>query len=150
MPSGAIIRVEDVEKELRKKYTQLQLMKQQLSAFVEQKNMLDEKMAEISQTIGALEHLESVGTGDEIWSPLGSGAFVRSDIKDTETVLVSVGAGIVIRKGKDASVEILKSRLDELSTIDKELFREMAGLAEQVGKLEPEVEKLAEKAARQR
>ncbi|MBI2970873.1 MAG: prefoldin subunit alpha [Candidatus Aenigmarchaeota archaeon] len=133
-----------MEREAQKKYIQLQIMKQQFTSFVEQKSMLDEKTSEVATTISALEKMETISTGDEMWSSVGSGAFVRSDVKDTASILMSVGAGVVVRKPREESITMLQGRLKELIDLDKELLAEMSKLAQQISKLEPEVERLVE------
>ncbi len=131
-------------KELEKKYIQLQMLKQQLSAFVEEKNLLNEKVSELVVTIDALNKLGNIKQGDEMWSSLGSSAFVRSDIKDIEKVLIGIGAGIVVKEEKGKAAEILHGRLSELSKLDSEMMAEINKLGSMIAELEPEVQKLAE------
>ena|SRR3989338_537005 len=133
-----------MSKELEKKYIQLQMLRQQFNAFVEEKNLLNEKVSELVVTIDALSKLGSIKQGDEIWSSLGSGAFVRSDIKDIEKVLIGIGAGIIVKEEKNNALEILHNRLSELSGIDSEMVAEINKLGSMIAELEPEVQKLAE------
>ena len=130
--------------ELQRKYAQLQLLKQQLNTFLEEKMMVDEKVAEIVNSMDAIKSLEKVKKGDEIWSGLGSGSFLNSAVKDTAKVLVSVGAGILIKENRSRAIEILQSRLDELNKIDKELVAEINKFSDQASNTELEIQKLAE------
>ena len=132
------------EQELQRKYLQLQLYRHQLNALTEEKNNLDARSAELRVTIAAIEEFEKIEKGDEIWSSLGSNAFVMSDIKDTKNVLVSIGAGVVIKSTKEHSLEILQSRLNELDEIRRAMEAEILKYSEEVSKLEPEVQRLAQ------
>ena len=132
-----------MERELQRRYVQLQLLKQQLSTFLEEKSLVDEKVSELVVTIDALRNLGSVKKGEEIWSGLGSGSFVRSDIKDVDRVLISVGAGVVIKEEKNRAIDIMQSRLEELNDIDRDLLTEINRFSDQISKLEPEVQRLA-------
>lgn len=134
-----------VSKELQSKYIQLQMMKQQLGAFMQEKNLIDEKSSELSNAVNAMKKLEDVKKGSEIWSPVGAGAFVRSDVKDTENVLIGIGAGVVLKKKRAAAVEALESRLGEMTTLDRNIIAEIKKFSQQMDALEKEVEKLAEK-----
>ena len=136
---------ESLEKELQQKYLQLQLYKHQFNAYVEEKNKVDDRVSELRMTIGALEKLGGVSKGDEIWSSLGSSAFVMSGIKDTENVLINVGAGVVVKNTRERSLEILQSRLGELSEVNKSLAAEILKYGEEIGRLEPDVRRLAQK-----
>jgi len=134
-----------VSKELQSKYIQLQMMKQQLGAFIQEKNLIDEKSSELSNAINAMKKLEDVKMGSEIWSPVGAGAFVRSDVKDTENVLIGVGAGVVLKKNRADAVTTLESRLSEITALDRNIVAEIKKFSQQFEALEKEVEKLAEK-----
>jgi prefoldin alpha subunit len=137
------------EENLQTKYIQLQLLKQQFSAFVEEKQRIDEKAGELNTTIDALHKLDDIEKGGEIWSTLGSGSFVRSDIKDTENVLVAIGAGVVAREKRERAIEILQSRLEELTKLNNDVMTEITRFAQAIAQLEAEVEKLAEKHEKQ-
>ncbi|MCX6819599.1 MAG: prefoldin subunit alpha [Candidatus Aenigmarchaeota archaeon] len=133
-----------MEKELQRKYLQLQLMKQQMNALLEEKIMLNERITELVSTIDAVKKLEHVRKGQEIWSPLGSAAFLDSDVKDTSKILIGVGAGVILKKTREDAIAILQSRLDEIDAIDKELITEINKYNNQLSVLEPEVQRLAE------
>lgn len=134
-----------MQKELQRKYLQLQLLKQQLNALLEEKSFVDEKVSEIVVTIDALQNLGKVKKGEEIWSGLGSGSFVRSDIKDVDKVLISVGAGVLIKEERSRAIDILQSRLEELNKIDRDLVAEINRFGDQINRLEPEIQRLAQK-----
>ncbi len=133
-----------MSKDLEKKYIQLQMLKQQLNAFIEEKNLLNEKISELVMTIDALKKLGKISKGNEIWSSFGSGAFVRSDIKDVEQVLISIGAGVVVRESKERAIDILQGKLSELSAFDSEIVAEVNNMSSMIAELEPEVQRLAE------
>lgn len=136
---------ETAEKEIQRKYLQLQLLKQEFNALLEEKNLIDNKVTEIATTINALEQLSAVKKGDEIWSSLGSLSFVKSDITDTDNVLVGVGAGVVLTKKREQAAEMLKERIKELDDADKRIVSEINRFGGQIEKSEKEFQKLAEK-----
>ena len=133
------------EQEIQRKYMQLQLLKQQLTALLEEKQVIDEKVSELLTTSNALNELGKIKEKEEIWSPLGSGAFVRSDIKDKEKVLVSIGSDIAIKETRTNAIEILQERLKEIIEVDKELSSEIEKFNTQITKLEPEIQQLIQK-----
>ncbi len=134
-----------VSEELQKKYMQLQILKKNLETLAEQKTELDERIAELTITVDAIKRLGGIKKGGEMWSSLGSGSFVRSDIKDTEKVLIGIGAGVILKKNSAEASEILDTRINELNSIDKELMAELGKYIEQIQIIEPEVQRLAEK-----
>lgn len=133
----------DPRQELQEKYIEMQLLKQQITSYVEQKQAIDEKQNELNSTVEALQKLSSVKKGEEMWSSLGSGTFVRSDIKDIEKVLVAIGAGVVTKETITRAIEILQSRANDLENLSNEIVKEANRLVERINELEPELEKLA-------
>jgi len=132
------------DEELQRRYVHLQILKQQLNAMIEEKNALNEKAAELTTTIDALNKFEDIKKGEEIWSSLGSGAFVRSDIKDVSDVLVAVGAGVVVKETRERGITIIKGRFEELQKLDQELVAEINKFAEQVQRLESQLKHAVE------
>lgn len=141
-PKESHVKHKPSQHELQEKYMELQMLKQQIASFVEQKQAVDEKVGEIHSTIEALNSLPKAKKGDEIWSPLGNGTFVRSDIKDIEKVLVAIGAGVVVKETLPKAMEILEGRARELSEISDEIVRQANLMVDRINKLEPELEQL--------
>ncbi len=131
------------EQELQAKYVQYQVLRQQLAAYLEEKTIMDTRLNELNVTIDALHRLDEIKKGDEMWSQLGSGAFIRSDIKDVDKVMISIGAGIVVKETMPRCIEILQSRLEEINSIYNEMASEITKISSVLEKLEPQLEMLA-------
>ena len=138
------VHIED-KNQLQEKYIELQILKQQVSSLIEQKHAIDERENELNVTLAALRKLDTVNKGNEMWSSIGSGAFVRSDIKDIEKVLVAIGAGLVVKESVPKSIEILELRLHEFSDINSEVVQQINTLVGRMSKLETHLQKLAGK-----
>ncbi|MFH0949445.1 MAG: prefoldin subunit alpha [Candidatus Aenigmatarchaeota archaeon] len=136
--------VKNLKKEIQKKYMQLQIFQQQMSAYAEEKGAIDEKIVETTITISAIKELGTVQLKNEMWSSLGTGTFVRSDIKDKEQVLLSVGAGIVIKVSRERAEEVLRKRIDQLGELDRSLMQEINRLGTEAEKIEHELQSLIE------
>lgn len=134
-----------VSKELQTKYIQLQMMKQQMATFAEQKQLVDEKSSELIIALDTLNKLRDIKKGTEIWNPVGGSVFVASGIMDVDKVLVGIGAGIVLKKLRTAAIDILQLRLNELTELDKNIITEIRNFSQQAERLETEVQQLAEK-----
>ena len=132
------------EREVQKKYIMLQMMKQQLNALAEQKNLINEKIAELAVSIDALKKLKNVKKGQNIMTTLGSNVFVSADIQDTENVLVNIGNGILARKSREDAIVFLGLRMTEIGDIDKELTSEINKYVEEIQRLEPELQRMVE------
>ena len=132
------------EREVQKKYIMLQMLKQQLNALAEQKNMINERIAELAVSIDALKKLKDVKEGQNIMTTLGSNVFVSADIQDIDKVLVNIGNGILARKSREDAINFLELRMTEIGDIDKELTSEINRYVEEIQRLEPELQRMVE------
>jgi prefoldin alpha subunit len=87
-----------------------------------------------------MQHLKDIKKGEEMWSTLGSDAFVMSDVKDASSAIVGVGAGVYIRKPLGEAVKTMNARHAELLEVDKQLLFEINTLNQQLTRLEPEIQ----------
>ncbi|MCX6815853.1 MAG: prefoldin subunit alpha [Candidatus Aenigmarchaeota archaeon] len=138
--------VKNPEREMQAKYVQYQVLRQQLQAYAEERNVIEQRLQELNMTIDALHKLEDVKSTNEMWSTLGSGTFIMSDIKDTEKVLISLGAGVVSKEKKERAIEILQGRMEEINTFGAQVVGEMNKMASQLHALEKDLEKLSHEA----
>jgi len=77
-------------------------------------------MAETEAAIRALDSLKEAKKGDEILVPIGSGSFIKGQIKDKENVIIGIGAGISVEKKVSEAKKILKEReKDVKDTLEK-------------------------------
>jgi len=131
-------------KDLQRKYVQLQLLKQQLNALLEEKIMLDNKSNELGATVESLKKLDEITKNEEMWSSLGSGAFVRAELRDVKSVMINIGADVFVVKPVGEATGILQSRLTEIEKFDTELVTEINKLGQNIERLEHEMQRLAE------
>lgn len=83
-------KLEEILAELKVYQEQSEIIKQQIDTIrstIAELDMLDE-------TLDAIDGKE----GAEIFVPIGAGSFALAELKDTKNVIMSVGAGIAIKK----------------------------------------------------
>lgn len=111
---------------------QMQQIQQQASQLNERIEVLQEAVQEIDETVQAVEDLEDVEEGEEILARLGSGAFVKAEIKDTENVMTELGGEAVQERTREEAVNALKNRRQTVEEVIDELQEEIDGLKSQV------------------
>ncbi len=134
-----------LEEEIQKKYIQMQMMKQQANAMMEEKGAIDQRISELAMTIDAVEKLAGVRKDSSIWAPIGNGSFVLADVKETENVFVSIGAGVVVKQTRERSLEILSQRRSELVNLNNEMVKELNTLAKELNDIETDLQELVQK-----
>ena len=88
----------DAEKEVRKKYIELQLMEQQMKQLQENAKVLDSQLAELIGVIQSLEDFKSVENKTLLWVPISNGIFTKAELIDNRELMVNVGADVVVNK----------------------------------------------------
>lgn len=131
----------DKRQELQDVLMQLDAHKQRMDAISNEINIVQSNILELNTTIQALSILNDSKAGSEILVPLGSGSFVRAELKEKDRILVGVGAGLSIEKTLDDAEKALKTRLDEVS----KLLSRLQDAASDVSSKAFELNKLAEK-----
>lgn len=134
------------EQDIQRKYIQLQMLRQYATAMSEEKAMLEARLNELMVTLNAVQSLKEAKKGEEIWSGLGSESFVMSDIKDTENIIVGIGAGVFVRAPRQRGLDILAERRVEMEKLNRQLAEELNGLGSQMMHLEGELQKEVAKA----
>lgn len=135
---------EEMQKELQKKYVQLQIMKQYAEALAQEKKQAEAKLTEMAISINAIEKLQETKKGQEVLTNLGSDAYVQADLSDVKNILVGIGAGVFVKKPVAEALETLNDRKGQLEKVNAEMEMQLTALVEMVQKLEPEVQHLAQ------
>ncbi len=136
---------EELEHDAQRKYIQLQLIKQQVQTYAEEKKIIDEKTQEIYQTIETLKKIADVKNNTEMWTPLGSGAFGRALLKDSENVLIAIGAGAALVEKREAAIELLEERKKELENVSTDVMGQIFQLSESAESIENDLNRIIEK-----
>ncbi len=100
--------------ELQRMYFEAENYKRQLEGISAQIQVLDAAMAETEAAIKALGSLKEAKKGDEILVPIGSGSFIKGGIKDKESVIIGIGAGISVEKKVSEAKKILDKRQKDM------------------------------------
>lgn len=140
-----MIKMESIDKrqELQRVLMELEAYKRQMESLREEIQLLDSTMAELGSSLAALDALKENKAGTEILVSIGSGSFIRAELKDTGKVIVGAGAGVSIEKGVEEAKEILKKRGDEITGAMEKLQKGAVELNNRLVNLNEEYERLA-------
>lgn len=104
------------EEEMQQKYTQFQMLQQQIEQISNHTEKLNQQGAEIETSIEALAEFTKTPLDTELFSPIANGIFIKAEIKDNQKLLVNVGADTVVEKSVPDTIELLQGHQKELST----------------------------------
>ncbi|MDE1797914.1 MAG: prefoldin subunit alpha [Candidatus Micrarchaeota archaeon] len=97
------------EEDLNRLAIQAQLLQRQGQALQEQLDMMQTNITDLNATIDTLDNLSKAAKVGML--PIGSGAYITCQKVDTENVLISVGAGMIVTKKASDAADIMRKRL---------------------------------------
>ena len=92
---------------------EFRLLENTFNEFTARQNVLERALIEARS---ALETVKSLGSENpsDVLMPIGAGVLLKATPPNSERVLVSVGANVVLEKNRDDATAILESRIETL------------------------------------
>lgn len=115
--------------ELNEKYLELQILEQQLKQVSQQLISLNSQVLELQRIEDNLSDLAKTKKDTEILVALGGGVFSKAELKDNHTVLMNVGANVVVEKDIPSSIEMIKHQVSQIKDVAKQMEQEFQILA---------------------
>ena len=114
-----------MKKEVQKKYVELQMLNQQIKQVHEQFIFLQQQLNELSNLEVSVSELKDIKKDSDMFSSVGSGIFVNSKLNNNQSVIVNIGAGILVEKSLKDALDLIRSQItsvnSSLGTIKEQL-----------------------------
>lgn len=123
----------------------------QINLYQNQADLIQQQMEAVRGSIGELEiletTLESIKDGKDLETlvPVGAGSFLAAEIKNTEEIIMSVGAGVAITKKIEDAQETVSTQKEELQKTLEKMAQNLQQLSDIIVKLSPQAEELLQK-----
>jgi len=98
--------------------------------------LLEATMKELNASLAALDALKENKKGASMLVPIGSGSFVKAELKDSEKVIVGMGAGISLEKSIEEAKAVLGERGKEIAQAMEKLQKNALEVSEVLMQLE--------------
>ncbi|MGO9387580.1 MAG: prefoldin subunit alpha [Methanobacterium sp.] len=129
----------------------LEAMVNELNMYQGQADVLNQQMETVKSTIADLniasETLETIKDkkDTETLVPIGAGSFIITEIKNTDEVIVGLGAGVAVKRSIDSAKESIKDQKTDLETLLNKMMTDLNKLTEIIVRKTPEAEALIQK-----
>jgi prefoldin alpha subunit len=134
-----------VEEELQRGVLQLRFLENQLAQVQQQIAAVDAAVIEVSVTKGTIDTIKDLKSDSPSLVPIGAGVFANGILKKSSTVLMDVGAGVVMEKELVAAVELLDKREKELRGSVENFQRYLNSLERQYADLSYKMQELSKR-----
>jgi prefoldin alpha subunit len=121
---------------------QLEIGRKQLEQLTKQEQMIQGALMEMESTLEALDALKARNPGDEIMLQVGSGAFMKAKLTDTQNVMVGIGAGLSVEKKIGDAIFTMKARTESLNDSMKNVRKSMGELTMKIAELNMRAQKM--------
>ena len=129
----------------------LESLVNELNAYQQQAEVLQQQIETLNTTITelsvAMDTLDTIKGEDnkETLVPIGAGSFLITELKNTEEVIIGLGAGVAVKKKiDDAKVTIAEQRT-EIEELREKMSADLRKITEYIMQRSPEAEELMQK-----
>lgn len=123
----------------------------ELNVYKSQADLIQQQIDSVKASINELEILEttlqSIKNGEDLEAlvPIGAGSFINAELKNTDEVIMSVGAGVAIKKDHETASENIATQKDDLNKAMNQLMENLQKISNVIEKLSPQAEELMQK-----
>lgn len=130
-------RLDEMINELNMYKSQAELLQQQVEA-------IQASLAEVEILESTLEDIKDKKSLETL-VPVGAGSFMNAELKNTDEVIMSVGAGVAIKKSAEEAKKTLTSQKEELNDSLDKMMSNLQKISQIVAQLSPQAEELMRK-----
>ena len=129
----------------------LEALVNELNTYQGQAEVLQQQIDTLNATITelsvAMDTLATVKGQDnkETLVPIGAGSFLITDLKNTDEVIIGLGAGVAVRKKIDDAKDAIIEQRTELEELRDKMSGDLQKITEYIMKRSPEAEELMQK-----
>ena len=127
-----------MKEDLQNKYMEYQILVNNLKQLEQQFVMMEQHLNDLKGLDESLDSLINTKE-NEMFSAVGNGVFVKTELKDKDSVLVNIGAGVVVRKKiKDAKNLVIR-QVDEVQNLVIQIQDDFNNLNNEISILKEEL-----------
>ncbi len=124
--------------QLQERYVQIELLNKQLEQVSSQLELIKAKIEELFFVRNAVEKMFQGGG----FSQLGTGVFIKSEFKDTNTFLINVGRNIFVKMNKEDAKNYLARKMEDIKSVHSHLTNKANELQKEIQEQVLELQKL--------
>lgn len=129
----------------------LEALVNELNTYQGQAEVLQQQIESLNATLTeltvALDTLDTVKGEEnkETLVPIGAGSFLITELKNTDEVIIGLGAGVAAKKKIDDAKDTITEQRKELEDLRNKLTSDLQKITEYIMKRSPEAEELMQK-----
>ncbi len=130
---------ESTDEEMQMHYLELQVIDKHVKEIQQQIGSLDDQRIELAVIKQNILDLGKTKKGSKMLVPLNNGIFAEADLSDTESLLVNVGAGVVVKKSVEDTARMMDDQTIEITGMRTNLESTLQKLVTQAMEIEKKI-----------
>ena len=99
------------------KYMELQQLEQQLKQLQQQTEAFEQQLQELTKLHETVDDLGKVTKDSTMLAQVGNGVFVDAEVKKADSVVMTVGAGVAVRKTIPDAKTTVEKQMEDVRTV---------------------------------
>ena len=133
------------QQELQQKYMEYQMLDQNIKQLQQQMETADQQLMGILATLQSIDEFSSLKDGSEMLIPVNNGIFAKAKLTKEDSLLVNVGASVVVDKSIEDTKELIEKQKGEMESIRGKITENINKLVDRATVLEKELTQLMPK-----
>jgi len=138
-----VIEMEDKQR-LEALVNELNTYQGQAEVLQQQIDTLNATITELSVAMDTLATVKGQGNNETL-VPIGAGSFLITELKNTDEVIIGLGAGVAVKKKIDDAKDTITEQRTELEELRDKMSGDLQKITEYIMKRSPEAEELMQK-----
>ena len=127
-----------MENELESKILEIRLFENQIAKLEQQMVLLDQQIIELQTLQADLDAIKNV-KNQEILSPLGRDVLIRAKLESVDSVLLNVGARVIVKKDIEGAKATLEKQKQSFLEARSDISKGMDNIIERIMQIEKEI-----------
>lgn len=128
-----------MNQDLQQKYMEYQQLSNQLNYGQQQVLQLEKQYMELESLSAALEDVKKTKEGTEVIASLGSGIYVKTELRSNSEIIMHVGSNTNVTKSPDEAKKIIDDQMQQLKKIIEDLRADLQKAVIRVQELQKEL-----------
>lgn len=140
----ATTRKQLTEEELHQMYLHFKMLQEQIEQLTQQAEMLNQQNEEMDMTKHTIDELAKTSSPAEVLVPIADGIYVKANIKDTQNLIINVGADTVVEKTIPQAKKMVEEQKKRITLKNIEVQAILQGMQQQAMGIYKEIQEQGE------
>ena len=132
------------ENKVQERYMEYQLLVQQYQQLQQNIQTLEKHVYDMNNLKENLDTISKTQINKETLIPLGSGIFLKGELKDNKNVIMNVGSDVFVEKNVEEAIKTVDKQFNEVNNLLEQMQEEIVRTHLKINEMQEEFKELRE------